>query len=289
MTGNFSVPPFRALIAAGYRPVGLILPPVPGMRTPIRPLRYPTARKTPLDPSRASEGNLLELAAEHRIPTYEIGDFNSPQALALLQEFAPDLVVVACFPRLLPEPWWKLPKYGALNIHPSLLPAYRGPYPLLWQFWHGERNTGVTLHFIAEGADTGDLVAQSKVSLPDGISEAEADTLLSERGARLLLEILKEPDRIPRTPQPHRGASFHARPGPDDLCIPLTWTARRAFNFVRGSGSWGPFTLKGSRFSQKITAVETYQTGKKLTTPFESEGNFAWIRFADGAVKALIE
>ncbi len=268
MNGNFSSPPLCALLENGYRPRGLIIPPPPGMRMGFRRLPYPVGQGQALP---------LQIAAAHEVPIYEIGDLHHPEALALLEGL--DLIITACFPKILPPRWLAAPRLGAINLHPSLLPAYRGPYPLFWQFRAGEQNTGITLHFMDAAPDTGDILAQQRVPFPDGLTGPEADTLTAEAGASLLLQLIADPENIPRTPQPQGGATYQGVPTPEDLHIPANWTARRAFNFIRGAGEWAPFMVADGR---AISGALEYCEGD---TP---SGTPDWIPFANGAVRVVI-
>jgi len=234
------LPPLEALVSAGLAPAALLIPAPPGMATAFRRIQYPIPGSQLPD----SALNLLQLATRHEIPIHQIGDVKDPAALSWLESLSPDLIITACFPFILPPEWLDLPRLGALNLHPSLLPAYRGPQPLFWQLWNGERNTGVTLHWMDVGVDTGDIAAQARVDLPDGVREAEADGLFGRKGGELLVEALQDPDNLPRSPQPAASASYQPAPGPADLVVPADWPARRVFNFMRGAEAWGPFFVR---------------------------------------------
>src|SRR5262249_53701889 len=89
------------------------------------------------------------LAEEHRIPCYLVGDASGSRAMALLRRHPADIHCVAFFNQLLRKNVLALPRLGTVNLHPSLLPAYRGPAPLFWVFRDGARETGLTLHLVA--------------------------------------------------------------------------------------------------------------------------------------------
>ena len=102
-----------------------------------------------------------------------------------------------------------MPRLGFLNLHPSLLPAYRGPRPVYWQLRH-QAPTGVTVHYMDEGLDTGDVAAQRPVALPPGLSEAQAERRLMLVGLDLLRGILAELAQgiVRRRPQPPGGSTY---------------------------------------------------------------------------------
>jgi methionyl-tRNA formyltransferase len=144
-----------------------------------------------------------------QIPVYEINTLDSSTMASLLQSFDLDLVCVACFPWKIPQRLLDIPTYGFLNVHPSLLPAYRGPAPLQWIFQDGTQESagGVTVHWIDSGWDTGDIAAQEPVYLPADINVNEAEDLCAKTGGRLLVGVLNTlaTGKIPRTLQPPGG------------------------------------------------------------------------------------
>jgi methionyl-tRNA formyltransferase len=156
---------------------------------------------------------------------------------------------------------------------------------LFWQFYFGETRTGVTLHWMDKGADTGDLLAQAEVPFPDGISLAQAETLTAQAGGELLRRALDNPEHLPRTPQPKQGASSHPRPTSDDLSIPTTWNARRAFNFLRAAREWGPFEVVDES-GQRLWVREAvaWGEGSGADTRYKPGEEESGVRFAEGVV-----
>jgi methionyl-tRNA formyltransferase len=144
-------------------------------------------------------------------------------------------VVVAY--RLLPQAIWSLPPLGALNIHPSLLPAYRGPAPIAWSLIRGEKTTGVTIFRIREGIDTGEIVLQREFPLPETWDAGQLERFLSEVGADLLLEALE--GLALGTLQPYPQPSIENAPYAPKLSAQNTrinWAqpATEVYNFIRG-------------------------------------------------------
>lgn len=276
---EFARIPFHALLAARLDVVGLIIPSAgPAGDSAALSRRAPEALALPVLPL-----GLTELAAAHAVPLLEVRRLRDGQALAALDELRPDLICAACFPRRLPAEWLSRPRQGCLNIHPSLLPAYRGPEPLFWQFRLGEPRTGVSLHFMDEQFDTGDLVAQAAVPFGDGITGAEAERLTAEAGARLLIDALSGPAR-PRMPQPPQGASHQPRPARVHCLIDVDWPARRAFNFIRGAGEWAPFEIRGRGWNLPVRSALGFDPGATLDGPVLRDGQTWQVRFSDGVV-----
>jgi methionyl-tRNA formyltransferase len=183
-----------------------------------------------------SNDTIIARARTHAIPVWTPS--NLPATLGF------ELLIVACFPQL-PQSLLQRAAIAALNMHPSRLPAYRGPAPLFWQLRDGLREIGVTLHYMTSRIDAGDIVAQTGVALPTGISGSAADELLAGAGAEMLLTAIRSGDYSGR---PQHGAESHQSwPHADDWSVPTSWPVLRAFNFMRGAAQWGqPFKLMAS-------------------------------------------
>ena len=246
MECRFSRPTLAALLAGGIDVRAVVVPRpravgaggVGASSAPIRRLAPPRPRQGLALPAVSTERGILGLAGATGIPIFDVGRLAHAEAIAVLRGLQPDVIVVACFPRLLPPALLNLPRHGALNVHPSLLPAYRGPQPLFWVFHDGLERAGVTVHLMDSGADTGDIVAQRPLALPDGISYADAEQLCAEEGARLVVEAAHALDAgtLARWPQPATGVSYAPTPRPEDVVVAPGWSPRRAFNFTRGMG-----------------------------------------------------
>jgi methionyl-tRNA formyltransferase len=236
MPGPFSRVTLETLLAADVNVQALLVPTLRPDAAPWRVLPAPRRAVHAGPPSTNS------VAWRHRVPIVEVGHplgAVAPDALVQLEAAA---FVVACFPWRLPRGWIDAAPWGALNLHPSLLPAYRGPTPLFWQLRAGERETGITLHQVDEGLDTGSIVEQAPVELVAGASQEDIETLLAEVGAGLLVKALSAWPSASR-PQPDQGASRQGLPAASDLRVETSWSARRAFDFVRGAARFGPFQI----------------------------------------------
>jgi methionyl-tRNA formyltransferase len=221
------------------------------------------------------------LGTVHACPVYEAGRPEDPEAVALCERLLPELLIAACHPLRVPPAWLALPALGGWNIHPSLLPAYRGPVPVFWQLRAGETRTGVTLHRMDEGFDTGPVLAQHAVALPEGARAPEIDALLAENGAALVADVLARGDVV-GAPQDERLATRHPLQSRGDLELPPHWTARHAFDFVRGAVAWGPFR---ATLETGIVLVADALGWQPLPSPPPlAAGHEAILPFADGWV-----
>lgn len=144
-------------------------------------------------------------AAEYDIPVYQPlslrkGD-DAAEAMKLLRELAPDIIIVAAYGQILPKEVLELPKYGCVNIHASLLPKYRGAAPINWVILNGEKETGVTSMQMAEGLDTGDMLIKKSTEIGENETYQELYSRLSEMGADVLLETLSAIENGTLTPE----------------------------------------------------------------------------------------
>lgn len=239
MQGQFTRIILERLLAAGVEVCGLLLsgPVLRPLLPPVPPDADPLA--LPLLDSFV-EPNALHLAWQAGIPVYASGSLKTQALAELIRTLAPDVACVACFDRIIPARLLALPPHGFLNVHPSLLPHFRGPEPLFWQLRAGVNPVGVTVHWMDAGLDTGDIAGQQTVSLPDGISGGEADAFCARAGGDLLAEVLGQlaDGAVERRPQP-AGGSYQPSPSADDFAFDASWDVRRAFHFMRGTAEWG--------------------------------------------------
>lgn len=292
MTGAFSIPPLQALLAAGLDVAAVVLPARRPDTGPL-PRRVEPPRPAPSDLPVLNphlEPNVIHLAAEKGVPVWEVGRLSDPATLDMLAGLQPDVAVVACFPRLFPAALRKLPRHGCLNLHPSLLPAYRGPAPLFWQARQGERRTGISLHLLDEGVDTGDIVAQVALDWPEGVAGTEIEQRCAAEGARLLgaiLPRLADGEALPRQRQPQAGGSYFPWPSAGDLLIPTGWPARRAFHFLRGADNWSLAVQLGLE-RHRIRVVVDYLPEQVLGQPYLIHETETWIQFSPGVLRCKL-
>lgn len=159
----------------------------------------------------------------------------------LLRVLAPDIICVASLSHLLPESILGTAKYGAINLHPSLLPKYHGPFPWFWQYYNLERHIGVTVHAIDVGQDTGPIIKQTSVPLEFGTDIHDAIKHVTDVGARLMVEALAEIESgiAIYTHQPSHGfpkARIVQRN--EKLVNWLEWPIERVWHVMRGTYPW---------------------------------------------------
>lgn len=196
-------------------------------------------------------GSVADLAAAHGIPVLTPDDPKTPAFLEDVRRFRPDLIYAFYYRRLLPPAILAIPSHGAINLHGSLLPKYRGRAPLNWVLVHGETTTGVTLHYMDAMADHGDIIAQRAVSI------SVEDTALSLSGKLTVAarELLGETHplivagRAPRLPQDHAAATTFGRRTPAHGLVDWSQSAWEIYNLIRAVTHPfpGAFTYWGDR------------------------------------------
>lgn len=297
--GVFSRLPLEALLRAGADLRAVITVAQPGMTlagatdAPFTRLEPPAARPRrmlPLAGAAPTPRTLLDLAAERGAPLLSVRRLSDPATLAALADLAPDAICVACFTRRLPPAVLALPRLGCLNAHPSLLPAHRGPDPLFWTFHAGETTTGVTIHLMNEAFDAGPILAQSRVTLAEGESEAALETRLATLAGEQMARSLAGLAAGAIIPQPQDEARATAEPWPsaDDFTIPATrWPAQRAHRFACGIvGRGQPITLlaaDGARFT--LAEPLGYDPAATLAVPWRLEGDQLALACAPGVFR----
>jgi methionyl-tRNA formyltransferase len=224
-TPAFAVGPLRALLEAGYPVVGV-------MSQPDRPVgRAQTLTPPPVK----------ALAQAHGIPVHQPGRLRrEPEARDILVSWKPDLVVVVAFGQILPREILEIPPLGCLNVHASILPAYRGAAPIQWAIACGETETGVTLMKMDEGLDTGPALAIARTPIdPDETGQDLAERLAA-LGSQLLVDRLPAyiSGNLPACPQDDSRATLAPILRREDAVIDWSRPARTVHDRVRAFQPW---------------------------------------------------
>jgi len=175
-----------------------------------------------------------ELAARHKIPVHTPDGVDAgwiPKIAAM----KPAVIYSFSYRYLIPEGILAIPPLGAYNLHPSLLPAYRGRAPINWMLVNGEREGGVTLHHMVSRADAGDIVVQRKVAIEDSDTALTLYRKLVPLGAEIVAEMhpLIVAGTAPRRKMDISRGKYYGRRRPEDGRIDWNWPARRIFNLIR--------------------------------------------------------
>jgi methionyl-tRNA formyltransferase len=179
--------------------------------------------------------SVAELARIHRLPLLIAPSPRLPVIVETLRAQGPDVVLSVWYRRLLGPDLLALPRIAALNLHGSLLPAYRGRAPVNWVLVNGELQTGVTLHHMTAEADAGDIVAQQAIDIEPDDTALTLYTRMVKVGVGLLLDAYPAvlASTAPRIPQDHARATVFPRRRPEDGRVEWTWSAARIADMIR--------------------------------------------------------
>lgn len=179
--------------------------------------------------------SVADVARSAGIPVLTPPSPNLPEVAATLGPLEADLFLSVWYRRLLGPDLLRLPRIAALNLHGSLLPAYRGRAPVNWVLVNGERRTGVTLHHMIAEADAGDIVAQVPIEIGPEDTALTLYQRVVKEGVDLLLEWYPAvlAGTAPRIPQDPARATLWPRRGPEDGRVEWGWSAERIANMIR--------------------------------------------------------
>ncbi|WIG61519.1 MAG: Methionyl-tRNA formyltransferase [Ktedonobacterales bacterium] len=295
MSGVLSALPLESLLRAGIDVRAVVMAALSG---DVRPETPPTRELPP--PASASrkarallpvERGIRQIAADTGVPVFEVARLRARETLATLSGFAPDAICVSCFPRRLPPDVLRLPRLGCLNVHPSLLPDNRGPDPLFWVFQRGDAQTGVTIHLMDEGFDSGPVLAQETIIMRDGVSEARLERMCAEVAGPLLIASLKglAAGTLAPRPQDESRATSYSLPSAEDYRITPDRPARWAYNFASGVLARGqPIVIATPEREFRLVAPLDFDAEATLDAPWRLDGAALALRCAPGVFRARV-
>lgn len=189
-------------------------------------------------------------ALERGLPVWQPEKIKAPQAVAQLRALAPELIVVVAFGQILSQEILDIPPLGCVNVHASLLPAYRGAAPIHWAIINGETESGVTTMRMDAGLDTGAMLLKRKVSISQEMETGVLHDRLMDEGASLLLETVRALAEGSVVPEPQDDALSSYAPLLKKEHERIDWThsAQSIHDLVRGLDPWpGAHCLLGDR------------------------------------------
>lgn len=247
-TPDFAVPCLEELIKSGHKVTGVFT-------QPDKPKNR--GQKMQFSP-------VKECAVRYEIPVFQPLSLrkgeDAEKCLEILREHKPDCIVVAAYGQILPKTVLDLPKYGCINVHASLLPRYRGAAPIQHCIINGEKKTGVTIMYMAEGLDTGDMIMSEEVEIHERMTASELHDRLAEISGGLLLKALDKLSdaTAERTPQTDENTCYASMISKEMLKIDFSKPMDRVYDFIRGmSASPCAFTSLGEKRLKVYFAEKT--------------------------------
>jgi len=219
-TPDFALFSLRALVEAGENVIGVVTQP-----------DKPKGRGYALTPP-----PVKVYAQEKGLPVYQPNTLRGDEFAALLEELAPELIVVVAYGKILPVNVLEYPKYGCINVHGSLLPEYRGAAPMQRAIIDGKRETGITTMVMADGIDTGDMLLRGKITIEENDNFETVHDKLGICGAEVLLETLKQlrAGSLQAIPQDEALATYAAKIEKEDCVLDFARPAQAVHDRIRG-------------------------------------------------------
>ena len=269
-TPDFAVNSLEAILAAGHQVVlAVTQPDKPKGRG--KNMQFPPVK---------------ECAIAHEIPVYQPRRIREPECVEYLRQYEPELIVVAAFGQILPMEILTMPKYGCINVHASLLPKSRGAAPIQWAVINGDPVTGVTIQRMAEGVDTGDIIAKVEVPLDTKETGGSLFDRLAEAGAALCVEAMAtiEAGTATYTPQNEAEATHVSMIKKEFGSIDWNQPAEKIERLIRGLNPWpSAYTMLHDKTLKIWDAdVKAENTNQAAGTIVKAEKQDLWVQTGDG-------
>lgn len=262
-TPDFAVPSLEMLINEGYEVLAAVTQP-----------DKPKGRGNKL-----AAPPVKELAVKHNINILQPEKIKTPEFIEQIRALGPDLLITAAYGKILSKALLDVPALGCINVHGSLLPAYRGAAPIQWAVIKGETRTGITTMFTDAGIDTGDMLLKSELEIGPDMTVGELHDKMAVLGAQVLKATLEELKNgtLKRTPQDDSVSSYAPMMSKELGLIDWNKTAGQIHNLVRGTDPWpGAYTfLKGDRmrvWKTKLTHEKGSGHNQGKIIKIDSEG-----------------
>ncbi len=223
-TPDFAVPCLKSLLDAGHDICAVFTQP-----------DKPKGRGYTLTPP-----PVKELAVLHDIKVFQPATLRTAEAAETVRGLNPDIIVVVAYGKILPKEILDIPKFGCINVHGSLLPKYRGAAPIQWSVINGDRVTGVTTMYMAEGLDTGDMILTEQTEIGPDETSGELYDRLSLMGAQLIVKTLQtvENGTVKRISQTEENTCYASILTKELSRINWNNRADKIHNLVRGLSPW---------------------------------------------------
>ena len=262
-TPEFAVPYFEALLDQGFEIVVVVTKPDRPQGRHLRLVSPP----------------VKEAAQRRKIPFFQPPTLKDEKLSEILAQFQPDLGVVVAYGKILPAWLLSLPKYGCLNVHASLLPSYRGPAPIQRAIMAGDKKVGVTIQIMEEGLDTGDILAQSALSIEPDDTAGTIEKKLQKSGSQLLVKTIPDfvAGKISPANQDESAATYASKVEKDEAQIRWDEPAEKIRDLIRALNPHpGSFTLfRGKRLKVWRAQIVKNLELSALASEFGSSGEVA--------------
>jgi len=217
-----------------------------------------------------TQSPVKELSLTRNIPVLQPQSLKDPSLHEQMKEFECDLFVVVAYGKIIPRLLFDMPRYGTINLHPSLLPLYRGAAPIQWALINGEKRTGITVQRINEELDAGEILLQDSIDIPIDMTAGELYDLVLPKGAAMLLKTIAgfQDNIITSEPQDHSRATYCGKIDTETARIDWNNTSMEIHNMVRGlnprPAAWTTFRDKKIKIWRTMPVAIHIFPGKRL-------------------------
>ena len=208
-----------------------------------------------------------QVALRHNIPVLQPAKLRDPDVIGQVNSYNADIYIVVAYGKIIPRVIFDFPRLKTINLHPSLLPRYRGAAPLQWALICGEPFTGITVQRINEELDAGDIILQEKIALTGDMTAGDLCEIVMPLGLRLISEAIEllSSGNAQCTPQVQENATYCGKITRELACIDWSWKAADIHNLVRG--------LNPKPGTSTIFRGKNVKIWK--TAPFSESGDFS--------------
>lgn len=206
------------------------------------------------------DAETIKIVQTKKIPFFYPRNIKDPGFVSVINKLKPDLIICTSFNQRFPDELLSLPPLGCINVHQSLLPKYRGGNPYFWTIYNGEKETGLTIHYMDEGWDTGDIIAQRTVKIENNDNFGTIFVKTNKVGVEMLGTVLKDMiagKKLPRQPQPKGDFPKAPTTTDNDLHINLRKSSAEVLRHIRAANGYlGAFVIYKTKRLIILTAEE---------------------------------
>ncbi|MBI2475129.1 methionyl-tRNA formyltransferase [Candidatus Uhrbacteria bacterium] len=244
-TPSFAIPFLKALISEnGFEVIGVVTQP-----------DKPSGRG-----KKILSSEVKQFAVQKGIAVFQFASLKKPEAVEALSSLCADVFVVVAYGKIIPNQILNIPPKGVVNVHPSMLPKYRGPSPMQWAILNGDKKTGISIMLLDEGMDTGPILKQTSIDLSENETTKSLETKIHSVGPKFLCEVLKSYEKGNCAPfkQKKDGASGTRLLTKEDGQINWDTDAKSIERIIRAYTEW-PTAWSKIKINNKTTRLKILQ------------------------------
>ncbi|ABI68540.1 methionyl-tRNA formyltransferase [Syntrophomonas wolfei] len=275
-TSHFAIPSLKALIASEHEIAGVVSQP---------DKQRGRGRKVTPTP-------VKEIAEQYKLELLQTANIKTPESIKRIKQWKPELIIVVSYGQIIPLSILEYPRHGCINVHASLLPRYRGAAPVQRALMDGIKSSGITIMFMDEGLDTGDIIMQEAIAVDDNINHGELEKILADMGADLLLQVvdrLVQGEKLPRVVQDDSQASYAARISKEDEIINWSEPAYAIHNRIRALNPQpGAYSyINGTKVKIFASKVRSEAGSGVIAEVIEVDKNTFQVQTGEGILEVL--